>query len=235
VNNIIITFRNKNYTKVDKLIKSLKKHYNISGDDPAQWFLGMKILRDLPSEHIWLNQKAYIEKIAKLADHRKIYSTPISSNELLPNQKHASPAKIQNYQRKIGLLLFAAISTRPNIAFATSRLAKFLNNSSSAHHKAINRALIYLYNIRQLFLRFGGQNNLIIASNAFFADNNTNRKSSQAFAIKLFGGLISWRANKQNIITTSIIEAKLLALAQAAKKSTYVNKLLQKLIINLND
>jgi hypothetical protein len=35
VNNIIITFRNKNYTKVDKLIKSFKKHYNISGGDPA--------------------------------------------------------------------------------------------------------------------------------------------------------------------------------------------------------
>jgi hypothetical protein len=29
MNNIIIIFRNKNYTKVNKLIKSFKKHYNI--------------------------------------------------------------------------------------------------------------------------------------------------------------------------------------------------------------
>jgi hypothetical protein len=213
VDNIIITFRNKNYTKVNKLIKSLKKHYNISGSNPAQWFLRMEILRDLLSEHIWLNQEAYIEKIAKLADYRKIYSTPISSNELLPNQKHASPAKIQNYQRKIGLLLFATIFTRSNIAFAILRLAKFLNNPSLAYHKAADRALIYLYNTRQLFLRFGGQDNLVVASDAFFADNSTNRKSSQAFAIKLFSGLIGWRANKQNTVTTSIIEIKLLALA----------------------
>jgi hypothetical protein len=90
----------------------------------------MEILRDLPLEHIWLSQKAYIKKIAKLADHRRIYLTPMSSNELLPNEKHASPAEIQNYQRKIGLLLFAIIFTRPNIAFAISRLAKFLNNPS---------------------------------------------------------------------------------------------------------
>jgi hypothetical protein len=156
VDDIIIIFRNKNYTKVNKLIKSFKKHYNISGGDLAQWFLGMEILRNLPSEHIWLGQKAYIEKIAKLANYRKIYLTPISSNELLPNQKHASSAKIQNYQRKIGLLLFAAISIRPNIAFAISRLAKFLNNLSSAYYKAADRALIYSYNTRQLFLRFGG-------------------------------------------------------------------------------
>jgi hypothetical protein len=213
MNNIIIIFRNKNYTKVYKLIKSLKKHYNISGDNLAQWFLGMEILRNLPSEHIWLGQKAYIEKIAKLANHRKIYSTPMSSNELLPNQKHASPAKIQNYQRKIGSLLFTAIFTRPNIAFAISRLAKFLNNPNLAYHKTANRALMYLYNTRQLFLRFGGQDNLVVASDASFADNSTNRKSSQAFAIKLFGGLIGWQANKQNIVTTSTTEAELLALA----------------------
>jgi hypothetical protein len=79
------------------LIKSLKKHYNISGGDPAQWFLRMEILRNLSLGHIWLGQEAYIEKIAKLADYQRIYLTPISSNELLLNQKHASPAKIQNY------------------------------------------------------------------------------------------------------------------------------------------
>jgi hypothetical protein len=116
----------------------------------------MEILRDLLLEHIWLSQKAYIEKIAKLADHQRIYLTPMSSNELLPNQKHASPAKIQNYQRKIGLLLFAIIFIRPNIAFAILQLAKFLNNSSLAYYKAADRAFMYLYNTRQLFLRFGG-------------------------------------------------------------------------------
>jgi hypothetical protein len=35
MNDIIIILRNKNRAKVDKLIKSLKKHYNISGGDPA--------------------------------------------------------------------------------------------------------------------------------------------------------------------------------------------------------
>jgi hypothetical protein len=177
VNNIIIIFRNKDYIKVNKLIKSLKKHYNISGGNSAQWFLGMEILWDLLLEHIWLGQKAYIEKFAKLADHRRIYSTPISSNELLSNQKHASSAKIQNYQRKIGLLLFAAIFIRPNIAFAISQLARFLNNPSLAYYKAADRAFMYLYNIRQLFLRFSGQDNLVVASDASFANNSTDRKS----------------------------------------------------------
>jgi hypothetical protein len=53
--------------------------------------------------------------------------------------------------------------------------------------------------------------------------------------MKLFGGLIGWRANKQDTVTTSTTEAKLLALAQAAKESMYVSRLLQKLIIDFDD
>jgi hypothetical protein len=53
--------------------------------------------------------------------------------------------------------------------------------------------------------------------------------------MKLFGGLIGWRINKQDTITTSITEAELLALAQAAKKSMYISRLLQKFTIDFND
>jgi hypothetical protein len=59
MNNNNNIFQNKHYAKVDKLIKSFKKHYNISGRNSAQWFLKMEILRNLPLEHIWLGQKAY--------------------------------------------------------------------------------------------------------------------------------------------------------------------------------
>jgi hypothetical protein len=62
-----------------------------------------------------------------------------------------------------------------------------------------------------------------------------DHQKPQAFAMKLFGGLIGWRANKQDTIITSTTEAELLALAQAAKESMYVSKLLQKLIIDFND
>jgi hypothetical protein len=53
--------------------------------------------------------------------------------------------------------------------------------------------------------------------------------------MKLFSGLISWRANKQDTIIMSTIEAELLALAQAAKESMYVSRLLQELTIDLED
>ena len=105
-----------------------------------------------------------------------------------------------------------AVTTRPDIAFAISQLARFLINPGPLHHKAANKVINYLASIKNLTLHFGGFNDLEVASNVLFANNTLDRKSSQAFVIKLFRGLISWRANKQDTITTSTIKAELLAL-----------------------
>jgi len=125
--------------------------------------------------------------------------------------------------------------TRPDIAFTASRLIKFNNNPSPQHHKAADQILHYLHNTRTLALQLGGADNYVIASDASFADNNLNRKSSQTYAIKLFSRLVGWRANKQDTITTSTTEAELLALAQAAKKSLFISQLLAELTIRLNN
>ena len=72
-----------------------------------------------------------------------------------------------------------------------------------------------------------------MASDASFADNTLDRKSSQGFAIKLFGGLIAWKANKQDTVTTSTTEAELLALSQVAKEAMYTMRLLTELKVEL--
>jgi hypothetical protein len=97
VNDVIIIYRKKSQEAVDQLIEVLQKHYNITGGDQAQWFLGMEVLRDRRNRLIWLGQEAYLEKIAKLATNRKIYQTPMGAAELLARTTHASPTEIQLY------------------------------------------------------------------------------------------------------------------------------------------
>ncbi|KAJ6788052.1 hypothetical protein PWT90_11244 [Aphanocladium album] len=55
-------------------------------------------------------------------------------------------------------------------------------------------------------------------SDAAFSDNLDDRKSTQGYALKLFGGVVFYRSGKQNTVTTSSTEAELLALSQAAKE-----------------
>jgi len=52
--------------------------------------------------------------------------------------------------------------------------------------------------------------------------------------MKLFNGLVGWRANKQDTVTTSTTEAELLALAQATKEGLFISRLLTELSIRLD-
>ena len=53
--------------------------------------------------------------------------------------------------------------------------------------------------------------------------------------MKLFGGVIGWRASKQEMVTTSTIEAKLLALLQATKEVLFVSRLIKELKVKLDN
>jgi hypothetical protein len=84
------------------------------------------------------------------------HDTPMAAVELKPYTGYATPSEVNKYQQKIGSLLFAAVTTRPDIAFATSRLARFLTNPSTEHHNAADWVLLYLLKTKWMVLQLGG-------------------------------------------------------------------------------
>jgi len=120
------------------------------------------------------------------------------------------------------------------VAFTVSRPVRFNTNPGPQHHKAADQVLYYLHNTRKLALRLGGGDGFKVASDASFADDSIDRRSSQAYIMKLFDGLVGWRANKQDTVTTSTTEAKLLALAQATKVGLFISQLLAELSVQLD-
>jgi hypothetical protein len=105
----------------------------------------------------------------------------MSQIELLPYSGKASCQLIQQYQRKVGSIIYAAVITRPDIAFAASRLLRFLTNPSPLHQEAVDHILLYLKHTANHALQLGQGDNFEVYSNASFADNTLNRKSSQAY------------------------------------------------------
>jgi hypothetical protein len=235
VDDIALAYKLERSELAKELVNQIRKHFDLTGGDPLQWFLGIRVIRDREKRLIWLSQSTYIDKIANLAETNQGDSTPMTRDELLPHEALSSKSSINRYQRKIGSLLYAAVTTRPDIAFAVSRLSRFLTNPSPEHHAAADRILLYLKKHKHLGLQFGGGEDYEVSSDASFADNTLDRKSSQAYAMQLFGGLIGWRANKQDTVTTSTTEAELLALSQAAKEGIYVSRLLLELGVRLDD
>lgn len=106
----------------------------------------------------------------------------------------------------------------------------------------------YLWPTRCLAIQFNGKGStdlvkinhssilreLRVASDAAFADDPGTRKSSQEYIIVLFGGPVSWKASKQNTVTTSSTEAELLAFTSTAKEAIATQRLFQQINLQLD-
>ena len=125
VDDIVICYRKRDEARAKAAVEGLQSKYtmNVLGD--LKWFLEIHVLRNRAQKTLWLSQQAYIEKLANQFQvdlDARAPDTPMTCVELLPSQVVATKASIHLFQRKTGSILFAAVSTRPDIAFAVSRL-----------------------------------------------------------------------------------------------------------------
>ena len=107
----------------------------ISGED-LQWFLGIEVIRDRARGLIWLSQTAYIDKIIGLTTSTTTSVTALKAKVLMAIVKlllydgQAKPQVTRTYQQKVRSILYAAVITRPDVAFTISRLVRFNTNPS---------------------------------------------------------------------------------------------------------
>ncbi len=104
--------------------------------------------------------------------------------------KHENPnsQRIYVFQQRMRSLNFAAVIFRPDIVFATAKLAQFLKNPNPNHLAIANRMIVYLNDIRNLIIEFSENSSEIFlcASDAAFADDELIRKSSDDYLFKLY-------------------------------------------------
>ena len=60
------------------------------------------------------------------------------------------------YSEAIGSVLWPAVVSRPDIAFAVGILSQFIQNPGQAHWEALKRVISYLDTMKDLWLTFGG-------------------------------------------------------------------------------
>lgn len=61
------------------------------------------------------------------------------------------------YHEAVGSLMYAAMGTRPDIAFATSTVAQYCENPGWKHWEAVERIFHYLLGMKKLELTYGGE------------------------------------------------------------------------------
>jgi len=211
----------------------LRERFNIKEISTATWMLGMRITRDRKARTITLDQRLYVETALKRfgLDQCKSADTPevVGARD---EKGESPPADKQRFMEITGTLMYAAISSRPDIAHAVHYLASNMIAPTARHMQAAERVLRYLAGTKDIGLVFGSRNGNNGASaaedtcgpvkveccayaDADWAGDRRDRKSISGWVAMINGDPISWSSKKQRVVALSTCEAELYAEAAA--------------------
>ncbi|CAI7820573.1 unnamed protein product [Closterium sp. NIES-53] len=184
---------------------------------------------------IYLSAAKYADTIAKLFGLTpSAITTPYcytegSRKEIFAPLKFAG---IRDYQRKLGCLLFAAVTCRLDLSYSASQLATYLKKPEADHMAELDRALHYLVSTLTVSLTYHKTgtttSKLISYVDADHAGDCDNRRSRTDYIYRLEPiGPISWQSSKQELIALSSAEAEYIALYSATKEGLYLRELLE--------
>ncbi|KAJ3568720.1 hypothetical protein NP233_g5535 [Leucocoprinus birnbaumii] len=200
----------------------------------AKFCVGIAFTRDREAKKIGLSQTALIEKVANNFLEQPIYPThsPMDPNTKLqrPNtSEKLSTANVKRlkslpYRSLVGSMMYIASGSRPDVAYAVSKLAQFLDCYRDAHWDAALRVARYLYTTKDMKLWLGGENpnRLIGFSDSSYADCPDTRRSSMGYCFSLGSGVVSWSSRKQKTVSSSTTEAKYIAAGEATRESIWL-------------
>ncbi|CAI7862494.1 unnamed protein product [Closterium sp. NIES-53] len=118
----------------DRIEADLKKSLDLTISTKVTQFLGLNVSRTLSAIH--LTASKYAESLAKRFNiSTDFVATPYRSTLTghVPNLKNLSAAGLQLYQQQLRCLLFAAVTSRPDLAYIASHLAQFLRCPKEEH------------------------------------------------------------------------------------------------------
>jgi hypothetical protein len=131
-------------TTIDLILgvkREICKYVEISDLGELHWLLRIEIVRNRDAHTIHLSQKSYIDTVIcrfNLEDAKPV-STPMETNvQYTSLQSPKTPhevALMKNvpYHEAIGLLMWACLGTRPDIAFAVTTLSRFSKDPGEVH------------------------------------------------------------------------------------------------------
>ncbi|CAI7903402.1 unnamed protein product [Closterium sp. NIES-53] len=183
-----------------ELKQLLEDAFKLREISPIVKYLRLEIVRDRPAKKLWLHQQGYADKLRRrFIDEEqggRVPKTPVSVDayaELTFDDEEEQEHE-EEYRQKVGSLQFAATTTRPDIAFACSKLGSGLTVRSDQHWREVDCCLAYLADTRYIALEFGGGPDsleLIGYVDADDAGDKQKRTSTSSYVFVYRGAAVS--------------------------------------------
>jgi hypothetical protein len=247
--------------------QKLKNKYELSELGDVQHILGMKVTRS--SSSLTISQETYITDKLELFNMHESRSekTPaidvrklerqISSNanhtdvvvdevrkkkNQLKNEdlsRQLNEEEVKTYQMMVGSLIYASISTRPDITHSVNLVARHMSSPTVHNSLMVKRVFRYLNGTRSLGLRYTNTNKTSreIAVSAYcdadWGGDLTSRRSTTGYCTFINDNLISWQTKRQPTVALSSAEAEYMAICDVAKEIMWVRMILAELHLDV--
>ena len=213
-----------NDNHLTKLLKAeIENEFQIRDLGEPRELLGLIIERNDSS--LKVNQCHYIAKLLEkfgMTDSKPT-STPMDlAVDLVPQP--TEPKVTHPYRELIGSLIWLSTCTRPDIAFATHRLASYCEHPTELHWKAAKRVLRYLKGTQSMGITYSSQGSEAITgfADADYAGDKGDRKSTSGCVFIMAGGAICWESKKQKCVSVSTCEAEYISMSDAAREIIFL-------------
>jgi hypothetical protein len=206
---------------------------------PAGRFLGLTIKRDRSRRMLSLSQLDFINDLVAKFKMESCHPNVIPAEPGLQLSRAMAPTTKEEeasmkeipYQSAVGALLYLSTTTRPDIAYAVSKVARFNQNPGVQHWIAVKRIIRYLAGTKEYGIHFSPTNEKGVHgfTDADYGGDSDGRKSTSGCIFLLHGGPISWFSRKQECTATSTTESEFVAGSEAAKEGTWIKSLLEEI------
>jgi len=147
-----ITFASHSTTAINSCIKELAQHFELRDLGPTIFLLDIEIARDRSNHSLSISQRQYIINMLEQFGMSDCHSvlTPMDPGLHLDTSMAATTPEDMSFMKNIpylsavGAIMYLAVTSRPNIAYAVGVLARFNSNPGVAHWKAVKHLFHYL-------------------------------------------------------------------------------------------
>ena len=202
--------------------------YEIRDLGEISYFLGVGVRQS--NGEVVLSQQAYIRSLLRTFGMTECRPscTPLQPGTKLSKDDgpstHEEKGEMKNvpYRELVGLLMYVAQCTRPDIAYAVAKLSQFSFNPGRTHWVEAKRVLRYLSGTLQHGLKYRRTTpSMELWTDADWAGDLDDSHSFSGMAVSFGGNVVDWRASKQKCITLSTMEAEYVAMSAAAREATW--------------
>jgi len=213
--------------EVLKMKKILSENFKMMDLKELKMIIGIQVDRN--EQQTAIHQTKYLKDLLNrfgMSDCKSVDTPVVPDNKKIDYTNAKKFEDVTLYRQAIGSLNYLSNGTRPDISYAVSKIARAMQDPTEEDWINVKRIFRYLKGTANAKLIYTvDPKEMIGYSDASYAGDKEDRKSTSGYVFIMNGGAICWRSKKQPIISLSSMEAEYIALTSASKEGLWLSKL----------